>query len=582
MKLPTTRRAKFLWETFSLFFLFQGHLLALKYFQNFDFYGETGIRWLAFLISACPLLLCNFILRTFSGPVFAVCLTVCLEMLLSVAHKLKVTTIHEALYWGDIVHSKNIELVINYLKPEHYWMLLGVLIVIIVSFVIDRKISKPFSKMRPLYLGLSLIILPLVFIYHFIEAENPAANRLKNYFMKRDVRFFAPDWVRSSQAVGLPSLLAHTSLIKIPKPANQRERKLFHELENSDIQSANRAQQIIFVLCESCWHDGKNFSDSFQPLRERGFSEFRAISPVYGGSTANASFEVLTGLPSRTKYLDGVIYQEYGPGMSSKVHAIPNHLKKIGYKSTAIHNFDKYFWHRHIVNPKFGFDKFVGLQDIKQQVHTSGLPSGGWPPDSLLYSTALENLEELKDAPFFLYLTTVYSHGPYPLGNDLGESSYRAKLNTAMSELTSFIDQVSKKYPDALILIFGDHKPALNELFKAKGILSAQVLDSRVPWDPIGDVPVFIRAREKDKVQRLINTASGLPFFCMFEAVDREFINSGIPALKYSRQNKLCEDYAKNSYPYYQKAYPEWLYSLSLFDGGRDQFTLRLHSLLDF
>jgi hypothetical protein len=50
--------------------------------------------------------------------------------------------------------------------------------------------------------------------------------------------------------------------------------------------------------------------------------------PVYGGGTANAEFEMLTGLPSNSRVLSGTIYQEYASQFKSGSDTIASVLRQ--------------------------------------------------------------------------------------------------------------------------------------------------------------------------------------------------------------------------------------------------------------
>lgn len=550
-------------EAVTFFCLLLIHLLCLRHLQKFDFYGGEGPRWLSFFISPLPVLFLYFLLRVFVRPVLAGTVVAGLEILLSFAHLQKLSLLNEALVWSDISQWANYSIVLHYLRISHSFLILGVGVACIFAVWLDRKV-RPLSKPgRLAFLLLSGILYPSVFYSSLSEGESEFARILKHHLWINKIGYFVPDWKKNVKLNGLPYHLVHTSGSRLPKSPTEDQREVFIKLANRNVASFLRPRKVIYVLCESCWHNQNTFVEIFKPLSERGFKEFRAISPVYGGFTANAAFEMMTGLPSRTSSLSGVIYQEYAFKMGKRAHALPRYMAKLGYSTIAVHNHDRNFWHRNIINPKFGFESFIGLQDMKLKK-----PANGWTDDSLLYESALQVLKEKKDDALFLYLTTVYSHGPYEERDDLGVSDFKRRMTKAIQELTKFVDQVSKSHPDALILVFGDHKPSLNQFFSSSGILTQADFDNRTSWDRVGDVPVYIRSSDQEKTNRLVKEASGLPFFCVTQKLDREFLQSGVPAFNFTEENKLCSDYQNKGYKFYKTAYPDWIFALSIFSDG--------------
>jgi hypothetical protein len=519
-----------------------------------------------------------FVLRVFFRPIFSAVVISSLEFGLSVAHVSKVSIINEALVWRDLIQPNNLSIIARYLTPAHALLMVFFLTLNILAFKAEHH-RIPYSwRIRRRYFLLSLTILPLLFYLKYIQANLPGTLALKNYLEKQKVLVFYSDWVKSVKLFGLPYHLVHTSQTKLPTPPTQAEKEEFKRLLEKKNQIVFRPKNILYILCESCWHDEINFKGLFKPLRDRGFQNFSAISPVYGGSTVNAAFEVLTGLPSRTDSLNGVIYQEYASTMRKQVHALPRYLSNLGYTSIALHNNDRNFWSRNIINPKFGFERFIGLQDMNYKG-----PLSGWADDSILFDSALEVFRESGAKPHFFYLTSVYTHGPYQeVNGDLGVSDYRLRLSKTISELVKFIDAISKTDPNSLIVIFGDHKPSLTKFFQEHGIFSDNPFDSRGSWERVGEVPVYIRNSDQKRVSRVVKSSSGLPFFCMSQAIDQEFLQSGVPAFQFSQERKLCLNDEKKEYRTFSRAYPDWLYSLSLFNDKNPSLTLRLHSLLDF
>jgi len=296
----------------------------------------------------------------------------------------------------------------------------------------------------------------------------------------------------------------------------------------------------------------------------------RAVSPSYGGGTINASFELLTGLPARGP-LGGMIYQEYAEAFSNKAITVAQQLERDGYRSIAIHPYKRNFFQRDVVLPKFGFERFISIEDMSY----SGPMR--WADDLLLYEAALRELS-IRPRNNFFFLTTVYSHGGYKFQSDFGESDYIARLTLSLERLSAFIREVRQHYPDTLILVLADHKPALTRYFYEQGVLPTSEFgwtgerneDFQFTFDSSdvlrGDVPVYISYDDNAREAEFVARANGKPFFCLAEILDDIFVGSGLPAFEHSKKGALCSTFEPSSYRELVREYPSWLYGLSLFD----------------
>jgi hypothetical protein len=376
------------------------------------------------------------------------------------------------------------------------------------------------------------------------------------------------EWPKNVKKNGLGIHLVHTSLRHMPSHATPAEDARFRSLERRDSAQPDRARTIIMILCESCWYDDAHFRDVFQPLVRRGFTPFRGVSPVYGGGTVNSAFEMITGLPAHSEVLTGIIYQEYAPVISDEAHALPNYLSEEGYRTVAMHNNYGKFWNRSVIAPKMGYDEFHDIEDM-------GItPTAEWADDSVLFHAAIREIDGNSGKPLFMHLTTVYTHGGYDRKGDHGEGSYREKLVKSISSTAEFVDEVHARDPNALVIIYGDHKPQLTSYFVREGVFSQSLFQKFGDLDTdflfaddadrsiVGDVPLWIRGADKRKVARFVSSANAKPLFCISTLFDQFFLSSGLPAFKFGQP--ICREYGKNGYNGTVSEYPEWLFSESI------------------
>ena len=209
----------------------------------------------------------------------------------------------------------------------------------------------------------------------------------------------------------------------------------------------------------------------FQELKKQNYVKW--FSPTFGGKTANAEFELITGFPLALFSPQIVPYRLYARRETSSIASVLSSLAN--YKTVMIHPYYRNFWSRDTVVPNLGFDEFISLENMK---HTD--KRGEFISDDSLVSEALDVLEREK-GPVFLYLMTIQNHYPFKAGrydnyddaikvnsaklnekeNGILESYANGLLDSdrALRRLVEHIKKNSAK--PTLILFLGDHLPTL-------------------------------------------------------------------------------------------------------------------------
>ena len=288
----------------------------------------------------------------------------------------------------------------------------------------------------------------------------------------------------------------------------------------------------------------------------------------------NASFELLTGLPS-SGVLDGVIYQEYEPHLRQDINSYVQSLRATAYTTVAMHNHRADFWNRSLVKPKMGFDYFFGLEEMPQ-----GESFGGWSRDYVLYDSAFDWLSNTDHEYRFMFLVGVFPHGGYVQRHDYGASSYLDKLRLALQDLAVFLESLLEDDPDALVFFVGDHKPSLTRFFHVNGVCGDDLFiktgdrDWHYRFAPdanqttIGRVPAYVYHQNEARVQSFVENADSLPFYCFPVVFNKFFTGVSNGVLGYSASNNRCnqDNNSEGEDLYGGLRYPEFLYSLTLFD----------------
>ena len=269
------------------------------------------------------------------------------------------------------------------------------------------------------------------------------------------------------------------------------------------------AADIHVVLGEAWWRDPSNPVSPLDKLVAAGFSEGSAVSPVYGGTTPNAEFEVLTAVPMKSFQAGIIPYQHYLQYLSSQARSLPRLLEEQGYRSRAYHNFTPRFWLRDQVYPRLGFASFDSMNDMKVDMQPNG-----WPTDAGLYARALERLDD--GGPQMNFLVTVQTHGPYKKDEQRdmingvlhpGITDYHNRLSSAVDALLAYDRSLRQRGRPYVLLVFGDHLPGLRSHQWKLGMKSET--------DPrLHQVPFFVISSSGDSAM-LRDTLDGRPLYCL-------------------------------------------------------------------
>jgi phosphoglycerol transferase MdoB-like AlkP superfamily enzyme len=260
--------------------------------------------------------------------------------------------------------------------------------------------------------------------------------------------------------------------------------------KNEAVAKEFTPRNIHIVLLESFWDPNalkkakfkqNPLSPEFRELwKSAGYSH--ALAPVFGGFTANSEFEVLCGFPV---VKDAVKFERQ---LLNDVPCLPHILADKNYRTIASHPNVPVFWNRVNAYKRMGFQTYWSLEDFVQDDMNQEFMS-----DSTLYRQVLEKISASLDAkqPVLDYIVTYFGHWNYPLSesrpNKVSSSSeveeVTAYANTVYyksRELMGFINEVRKRDPEGIIVVFGDHLPFLGENFAGyveSGVLAANRSD---------------------------------------------------------------------------------------------------------
>lgn len=476
------------------------------------------------------------------SPITSAILTSSCVMTLHIASNKKIEITGEPLIFGDISHLNHISIALKYTSNKQSLLILA--IIIFLSFYIilinKTKLQEKFKRYIILFValfGVSLSFHPII---------QYAANTIETHGLP----YYSWDFPQNQKTNGLVLHLIQTGKRPAPIIITEDQKRDFRKLADKTIPLETSPNTLIMILCESCWYDNNTFKDAFTPLSNEADAVFRGVSPIFGGGTPNATFEFLTALPARNSSLSGIIYQEYRDYFSALTSTLPSHLQSSGFRTESIHNYLKDFWFRSTVEPKLGFDRFTGIEDIDYTAIDNGYPS-----DTVLFKKALSVIEENHDKnKLFMHLATMYTHGPYRTENDDGGvEHYRKKLSKSILDIREFVDEVRNIDPYAIILVYGDHKPGLP--------VTTKFIDQNKHM--LGDVPVLLFDPIKHRAKSIGIELNEKPFYCISSALSRIYYGIDLPVSHYTKAT--CKAYDKEKYEAASESVPAWLYSAALF-----------------
>ena len=259
------------------------------------------------------------------------------------------------------------------------------------------------------------------------------------------------------------------------------EKELKRNVANRDVKPPKKRPNIVFVQLESLMDPltvkGMKYTkDPIPNLRKlyKTTSSGRITVPAMGAGTANTEFESMTGMS--IKFFGPGEYPYKNIMRKKTVESIPYDLKAIGYKAHAIHNHRGVFYGRNEVFPHMGYDTFTSIEYMNNVARTPK----NWSKDFLLTGEVLSAMKSTRQ-PDYVYAISVQGHGKYPTNWMI--ASPDVQVTEAPSEdlkwqyeyyinqiyemdrfVKEFIDAMKKFKEDTVVVMYGDHLPALENL----------------------------------------------------------------------------------------------------------------------
>lgn len=303
-------------------------------------------------------------------------------------------------------------------------------------------------------------------------------------------------WSATQQYVsrGLLYPFLHSVKSAMPRPPEgyyqEEAAQLLAEYEDADIPEDKKVN-IVAIMLEA-FSDFSGFEqieftqDVYAQLHALEAESYSGVllTNIFAGGTIDTERAFLTGV--------GAGDHDYRGDSSSYVW----YLKGQGYHTSGDHPCNNWFYNRQNVNSYLGFDQYRFTEDF---YHDLSGEDTAWDYTFFPALTA-SVLEQLKDdAPLFSFSVSYQGHGPYGdyecwwgevedyIANyDLDDASryilsnYLGSVMNTQSFLAEMVDALRGQNEPVVLVVFGDHKPWLGNggsVYSALGVDLSQDSD---------------------------------------------------------------------------------------------------------
>lgn len=338
--------------------------------------------------------------------------------------------------------------------PLHPKLLLFLIDLPALYFVLHEMEFPLFQKalLKRLLIAASGILLVLLYTYKFVMTADSVTRS---------------DRARFIGNYGLLSLQIYDFVVSTDylDRLNPENAPLIENKEND-----HPFRNIVFIQVEaldanvlSLLLEGKPVMPNLLRLSKENIFFPYTLSYHKGGGTSDAEFSVLNSVEPLDNYAAINL-----PGYSYS-NSIVKVLNNNNYTTVAFHGNEGKYWNRTEAFASMGFNSFFDIQKME-------LKEYGWGArDEDLFSF-VENKMVKENKPFFYFIITMSSHGPYknvqryyyndrfdtvPESNN--DRAYLNSMEYVDREIGRFLDNTRILLSDSFIFIYGDHSEYYSE-----------------------------------------------------------------------------------------------------------------------
>ena len=416
---------------------------------------------------------------------------------------------------------------------ERFLNMLFMIAIIIIITIIVNKISKKiwhfkFSKKQKIAIFIPQIALILICAHflnlHTLEIRNLSGKgtfiKVENLETSIDFTDQAYNYRTNGFILATISNL-QTKTQKQPEGYSkeavqkivQKYQKIAEENNKNRKKLSDEKVNVVYVMSESFIDPklGKHLYDygNKEPIPytqeiKKSQSSGWAASSEYGGGTANVEFEALTGLSNF--FLNSIPYTSIVPANKDTPSIVKN-FNENGYKTIAMHPYNRNMYRREVVYPNLGFQEYNSADGFK---NNSKIDNSKYISDESAFN---EVLAELKNSqkPEFIHLVTMQNHMPYEenaysehnfsVNAKNGANPENAKTVQAYLEgisrsdkaMKNFLSEIEKLNEKTIVVFWGDHWPGIY----------GEMFEKELNKNDIRRTPLFVYSNFKKEKQDL-------------------------------------------------------------------------------
>jgi phosphoglycerol transferase MdoB-like AlkP superfamily enzyme len=418
-------------------------------------------------------------------------------ILIQYVNRFKIRLRHEPLVPADLLLGNESTKVVKFSELQlnfgFFFIIISFLVVglLLLFFIKSKKIIWPVK-----------IIGAVASIAIFIALYNTSYENIKSYnsYKVYGSPYSQVDIVQSRGF--LYAFLVKTHVFNVVKPEGYsvkyaesilqkyKSKSASPDSEEMDINTSE-LPHVISIMSEAFWDidkvPGLQFNKEFYPL-----TNFNAITKesyaghiitsVFGGGTSDTEFSVLTG---DSLSITKDITNPYSLYIHRNILALPWIMKNSGYKTTAFHPGEPWFYNRYNVYDYLGFNRRFFINDMKL---SDTKKNKTYVSDMDAFKFLLDDFKNHRDEnpsfPYFNFTVTIQNHGPYATTNagypqalrkddKLSDANY-FMINNYVNGLLQcdralgyLVDELREIDEPVVLLYFADHLPFLGDNFAA-------------------------------------------------------------------------------------------------------------------
>lgn len=293
----------------------------------------------------------------------------------------------------------------------------------------------------------------------------------------------------------------------------QKYKKIAEEKNKNRKKLSDEKVNVVYVMSESFIDPklGKHLYDygNKEPIPytkkiKNSQSSGWAASSEYGGGTANVEFEALTGLSNF--FLNSIPYTSIVPANKDTPSIVKN-FNENGYKTIAMHPYNRNMYRREVVYPNLGFQEYRSADGFK---NNSRIDNSKYISDESAFN---EVLAELKNSqkPKFIHLVTMQNHMPYEENaysehnfsvnaknganpeNTKTIQAYLEGISRSDKAMKNFLSEIEKLNEKTIVIFWGDHWPGIY----------GEMFEKELNKNDIRRTPLFVYSNFKKEKQDL-------------------------------------------------------------------------------